>query len=313
MVSPLDCCHPSSSAASGRADLRIRAGFSARRTSGSPTEPSRTVRSPQAARAKAGWDLIGGSVTISGTRAWGSTDTDKVDVVIGQTSGVTIPSSGADYVNHAYDRIWFVVRPLINLTYTAATATRPATVEWAFAAPQPTTSYMYWVYTGWLTDPSTMPQSVRDFLDSAGISRSYYSELLKADPFAYGITPGQYIDSARFELVRTLPYIPRASPTLPPLTQEYTLTRSTTNSSTTMREVSYSASVTATTGLVFSQASASYGFGWKSSTSSTTSTTSDAGESITIGQPSFGYNGPTVIRVYVDKIWKTYFVAQDYQ
>jgi len=292
--------------------LRSSTRYTSASRVGSTTRNTTTWKNTVTVGATIGWKAITGSVDVSGGRAWGSTTNDVVDVQVAQTQGYTVTGYGTDYIDHSNDRIWFVVNPLINLTYTSATAAKPASVSWAFASTQPSTAYIYWAYVGWLVNPSTMPANVRTLLDEAGITASYYSELLKADPFAYGVTPGQYIDSARFEYVTTIPYIPLNSPSAPPLTTDYGLSRSVTNSTETIREVTYTASVKVTSGQPWGSASAGNLFTWGSSSSVKTATTSDSGEFITVGQPSFGYGGPTVLRVYADRIWKTFFVAQDW-
>src|SRR5678815_4526413 len=80
--------------------------------------------------------------------------------------------------------------------------------SWQFASAQPASAYSYFVYVGELRNPSTMPVSVKAFLDSRGITAAYYPELLKANPFVSGAPPNPSLDPDRFTLVNTIPYVP---------------------------------------------------------------------------------------------------------
>jgi hypothetical protein len=53
---------------------------------------------------------------------------------------------------------------------------------------------------------------------------------------------------------------------------------------------------------------------WTESTSVKDSAGTSLSEqpTVVVGQPTFEYAGPTILRVYVDKIWKTYFFSLDW-
>jgi len=251
-------------------------------------------------------------VDIEASRAWGSTRTDQVDILTTQTSGYSKPSY-FDVVDHDYDEVWFIAQPLIELSYTPASSYGPESLSWRFSPNQPLSAVIYWSYVKWLRDPTQMPATVKTFLDGHGITAAMYGEFLKADPFAYGYAFGQYVDPARFEYVTQKSLIPVPFPGAKPSSTTYSLTRSVNNSSNTTNEVTYSAKVTASTGLIFTKTSISEQFAWTSSTSAKIALGTNEGESVSLSQPLFGYNGPTITRIYVDKIYKTFFFSQDWQ
>ena len=84
-------------------------------------------------------------------------------------------------------------------------------------------------------------------------------------------------------------------------TRESSYTTSVTVSGTASFVGLFKASMTATTGMTFSH-----------STSQRNTTGSSTTQSFTLTQPPYGYAGPTIVRVYLDKVWKTFVFSADY-
>ncbi len=257
-----------------------------------------------------------GNVSVSTGTQWGSTDSTVTDVAATETSSYTKPGI-VDPVNHDDDEIWFLVRPVINATaYTGASSATIGRLDWGFALNQQT-PVPYFVYVGELKGTYQMPTDVKAFLDQRNITSSYYPQLLAADPFINGLDPNTTLDTARFTFVNVFPYVPPSAPGNPPGKQTFAITRSLNNSSTTTSSLGYSAGVTVGGDVGFfslftASLKVAYNMSWQSQTSLKTSDGTNVGESITVGQPLFGYNGPTVLRVYEDKIWKTYLFTLDW-
>jgi hypothetical protein len=283
---------------------------------GSTTSSTDTYKNTVSVTASIGFSFfgLGGSVSVSGSRAYGTTQMDEVDVLATQNNGYQF-FADTDVIDHDNDEIWFIMTPLVDLQYTPQSAFGPAKVTWMFDNNQPMSSLMYYVYVGWLKNPATMPTTVANVLSAHGITPTQYAQLLKADPFAYSYTFGQTIDPNRFQLVTTspgaLPFIPVQHQGDKPSQTTYGLTRSTTTSQTSSSEVDYTASVTASTSF-FASISVTDAYAWTATTSEKDSTGTTTGEALVMWQPAFGYSGPTLVRVYVDKIWKTFFFSQDY-
>jgi hypothetical protein len=256
-----------------------------------------------------------GGISVTAGRDWGSTSTQVTDISTSYSSTYKKPGE-IDAVDHDGDEIWFLVGPQINVTITPAYGTRPQLMDWQFSPTQPSSTYAYYVYVGELRNPSTMPADVKAFLDSRGITSAYYPELLKADPYAGGAPANPSLDPNRYVFVNSFPYQPPQHAGDLPTTICDTLTRSVTNNTTNDSSVTYSTSITLSGdtsffGLFGISLKVTGQSSWTSSTSNKTSTVSNNNEQICVGQPSYGYNGPTVLRVYEDKVWKTYFFSLD--
>jgi hypothetical protein len=293
-------------------NVNYSAGF----TSGSSTTTEGSWKNSISASVKAGTDLILSkeSLTVSAGVEWGSTTSKQTDVVLTLNSAYK-KVGWADGVNHNDDEIWFLPQPSIDVAIQPAYDIYPTSVSWQFSSNQPLTPYV--VLVGWLNGAYAMPSDVSNALNHWGITPAFYSQMLKTDPFVNGLDPNTALDPTRFELVNAFPYEPVPAPGDAANTQTFSINRSTTNSTAQKSTVTYTA------GLTYSGSGSFYGlfeatltvadkltFG--SSSSSKDSTGTSMGESITVGQPPFGYTGPTVMRVYEDKVWKTFVFTLDW-
>jgi hypothetical protein len=281
--------------------------YTAGNTFGSTTSTSHSFKNDTkiSVAGKAVPILFGGDFTVTGGRAWGSTDTDVTDISVETMQGYRKPGE-IDGIDHDNDEIWFLMNPSLDVTVTPATPESSTSVSWQFSANQ--TPAPYYVYVKDLKHPEFMSATTKQVLDSHGITPAAYPELLKADPFAWG-DPG--IDPSRFDYIADFPYMPPSNPSDQPSTQTYAITRKENNSSDNKSEVTYTADVKVSTsgsffGLFTATLALQNTMTWTSSTSHKQTAGNSAGETLTIAQPSFDYAGPGIVRVFMDKIWKTY-------
>lgn len=151
-----------------------------------------------------------------------------------------------------------------------------------------------------------------------GITRSDFLEMMKADPFATrGTEPNMPMDPARFTFVSAFAYRPLALPGHQPGSQTLALQRRTGSSTTSTQGVDYFVDARFGGSLRFlglaeaffavkNKLSVSNSASRKTSTENTTTNT------VTVGQPAYGYAGPTVLRVYEDRVWKTFVFNLDW-
>jgi hypothetical protein len=251
------------------------------------------------------------SFELSVGSAWASSRTDAMDVTLKNSSGYK-KTGQVDVVDHDDDEVWFMIRPALEVTVsTPAPPGLPRKVSWKFAAAQPE-AVSFFLYVKHLKNPSLMPEGDRVFLEHFGISSDRFPEILNADPFAF-VEPGTTvaIDRTRFDAVAAFTYMHPVDPGDQASTQTYGLTRTVTNSTMEDAEYSYSVGFKVSAGFSFFDAfnatlALQDKFTWTSSSSRKIATGSDEGETVTVGQPSQDYQGPAILRVYVDKIWKTF-------
>lgn len=248
------------------------------------------------------YDIGASLLSIGGGWTMTSSTTDNRTVSVQKSNTLTITNSGppVDGIDHNRDAIWLQLRPRIGVTV------RGNDVTWKFQndkAPE-----IEVVYVGWLKNPSTMPNAVKQALSTHGIGEASYGSILKFDPFADGpATP----DPARFlDLFTTLPYEPPFSASDAPLKSTFTLTnQSGVENATLVQEddqTSLSGGLGGNTGsLAFALKDAST-WTWTTSSMQSDSSMTNQSATATIGGPKFGYNGPTMVAVYLDTLFQTF-------
>ncbi len=269
-----------------------------------------------------------GAVTVSSNATVSGKSTRQEDVSFQQSESMRIPGQG-DFVNHDWDQIWFLVKPAIHVKvqerpgppYPVATE-----VSWQYEDHQRVTTF--WVYVGELNGHIQIPPEVRAQMDAWGITPDFYPTLLQADPLVWPTNmyttdsdgrpivlmpaagdPAQNFDAHRFELVEVLPYRPLGSPTEQPTVITYNVQQSQTQAFTSEVTQSYSVGgdYSATFNfLLLARWRFADKFTFTNSTSVKLSNGKSTTDTLTLGQPSFGYAGPVVLYVYEDKIWHTY-------
>lgn len=256
-----------------------------------------------------------GSFSLAFGSTWGSSRADQTDVTLSQTNGYK-KLGGVDDINHDDDEIWFLISPEFPVVATPDSFYGPGSLTWDFSTP--VGGIPYYLYVGEILGTRPMPPGVKaDLIDKWGFTQADLNQLLAADPFIAGLAPNTPLDPARFDLIETFPYKPVPAAGYPAASQTFTLNRKELNGTTLTRSIAYTTELQVKGGLGF------FGIGgafWQfngstkftHSTSLKTAVTNEVQSKITVGQPAFGYAGPTVLRVYEDKIWKTFVFALDW-
>ncbi len=246
---------------------------------------------------------------------WGTTRFDAIDVAVTHTSGYR-KAGEVDGIDHDRDEVWFLVNPTMAMTATAESYYGPASVTWTLDGSEELRPY--YLYVGELRGTIPLPDAVRADLERWGLTQADLSQLLKAHPFPDGIEPNAPLDPARFEYVNTFAYRPPFSGTSPSNSQPFALGRKVTNTSGLSADISFSTdaefSASATFFLIASASiklSSSYVV--TTSTSAKSALANESTSTLSVGQPSFGYGGPSVLRVYEDKVFKTFFFTLDWE
>lgn len=246
----------------------------------------------------------GGGVGASFDWSHSVTDTQSLEIKKSTTSTISRTGPSQDGVNHDEDGIYLLLNPKVDLNVSSSSG------QWMFA--DNSQSPIQYVYVGWLNGHQTMPAGVATALHSAGITEQDYPDILARDPLANG--SGQ-LDPARFvPLNITFPYEPPLTATDPVPTVTTNITDASTQTVGTAVEDTYKVGLTISTSgdyLEFAKATLKDTASWewtnKSSTSTATGTSQSA--TVTVGGPSFGYSGTTVIEVFTDTIYHTFAFA----
>jgi hypothetical protein len=283
--------------------------YSTGTTVGSATSTTSSWKNEAEVSFEGGFNVLAGldgKISVGASATAGKTDVAEVFVA---TNHAYTKPGVEDIVNHDNDEIWFIMKPRLAVTATADGPGQPPEVRWKFASDQSGAQLAY-AYVAELKNPNLMPQSKKALLQSYGITATDFPELLKADPFANG---AMNIDQNRFAYVGGYQFTPPLSADAPSSAFSYELNRTSTQSSTIEAETSYSVGVSATLGFDVGFLEAEVGLSntltFTSSSSTTDSRSLDNADSFVLGQPAYGYNGPGIIDVYVDKIWNTYMFA----
>lgn len=245
----------------------------------------------------------GGGAGLSFDVSHSATDSQSLEIKKSATSTINRTGPSQDGVNHDEDAIYLLLNPTVNLALSSSSA------SWLLAN---SLSPIQYVYVGWLNGHMAMPAPIATSLANAGITAGEYADILARDPLANGSTVP---DPSRFvSLNTTFPYEPPYSAADPVPTITTTISDTSTVTTGTATEDMYKVglSMSATGGFLdFAKATLkdTQSWGWtnRSSTSNTTSGSQSA--SVTIGGPAYGYNGPTVMKVYIDTLYKSFAFA----
>ncbi len=122
-------------------------------------------------------------ITVGNT--WGNSRAEATDLAVETVRGYTA-NGQTDGIDHNWDEIWFLMQPLVNITYQPAgvDVSQPASARWHLAPNQDgfSNAVLYYAQVGWLNGAMPMPDDVRRTLDAFHITSEYYSDLLSADP-----------------------------------------------------------------------------------------------------------------------------------
>lgn len=292
--------------------------YSSSTSMGSTTTCSHGFKDDVKVTAEASGSFFGGaSVSVSGGISSSTNHSDALDVSTQFSQGYK-KSGQVDRIDHNYDEIWFLIRPKIDISYQAgATSTQQANLKWKFGQQDGfNNGILQFVYAGWLNNAMQMPSDVKNTLDYYGITADKYATLLHADPLFTGISPNQTMDASRYDYLGVFPFEPPFAQGDQASTQSFSIDQKTTNTSTASFDDSYSVGLSASgsfnAGVVSAKLSISSTWTWTSSSSFRNSNGTGMTDSFTVGQPAYGYTGPTLLHVYVDKIYHTYAFTLDY-
>jgi hypothetical protein len=260
--------------------------------------------------------LSDSGVKISVSKSGSSTKTDAVDISLKYSSGYK-KLGQSDQIDHNYDEIWFLVRPKLDFTVLPGPTPAQDEVRWKFGAQDGVNHGIpYFVYAGELNNAMQMPAHVKRDLDYWGITPDMYPTLLAANPLFTGTTPNMTMNPERFKLLGTYPFrAPRMQDDQPSI-QTFMVEHDTKNTSTKAFDFDCSVGLTVTTGfdfgLVKSKLSVEGKWTWTNSSTYSNSTGTGSMDALSVGQPQFGYDGPSLLRVYMDQVFKTYAFTLDY-
>jgi len=254
--------------------------------------------------AEGGFLGSGGGASASVETKASESDSESAEITKSNTTTITYPGPSLDGIDHDHDEIWLWLNPTIDLSLT------PTSVTWNFDTNAQ--ADIQKVSVGWLKDPSKMPRGLADRLETYGITKEYYPDLLKADPAASGPIA---IDPERFDpLPMTFPYNPPLNPGDPVSTLNTTIVHETTTSRSHISQNERTVGVSLELGIGFIELAKTKlkiedKFTWTNTNTTAASTGASQSAAVTIGGPAYGYNGPTDIGVYYDLIYNTFFFA----
>ncbi len=265
------------------------------------------------------------SATFSYNHTFGDSETNEVDLTTTWTQGLKV-NGEVNGINHDWDEIWFVVHPILNMTFTPAiVAGAPNSTSWQFGQGDgQTTDIPGFAYAGELNGDIPMNPQNQNLFAVANITPDKYAGILQADPFFQGVAPVPGMNTDRFDYITDVPYDPPLQPLMQgqmPSTQTYSVSQSTTTSDTTTSSYSNTVGFTISVngGGTFGDAipfreslSGGSKWTWTHSTSKKDSSGSGSVDSLVVGQPDYGYSGPGNLHVFEDRIFKTYVFTLDY-
>lgn len=270
-------------------------------TTGTTTSGSNTYKEGASVTFEASEGLLETN-TATASFGYSRSDTWSDSVDVKKSANFTIETSGPgeDGINHDYDMIYLWLNPTVRVNVDGNA------VGWKFIHTE-VTDYQI-VYVGWLNGHMQMPNGVKQRLSLYNISDGDYAGILSSDPLISG---SQTLDPGRFAPIHmTFPYEPPLTESGSTPTAQYKLDNSSTSTAghAAENETKVGASWKGGMGLSIVKATfkSELSFTWTNKSSSSSSTGTSEAATATIGGPSFGYNGPTDLEVYYDKIFKTF-------
>jgi hypothetical protein len=244
-----------------------------------------------------------GSATygVSYSNTWSQATTDKRDQIVAYSTDNTIPGGGFDFVDHSYDQVVLLLGPEILFAgyYTDWRGTSVHRLEWSIDASR---GIVYPVEIGWLSGERPMPPDVANTLALFGITPNVYPALLDSNPFSGDLGGFSVPSPDRYECVQQVYYIPG-------LPNMLGFQIANTYSSATTRTTSHSYTVRLDVAGTFLDGAfkmtAGDAWTWSNSSATTNATTNKSSVKLNLRQPNLAYRGPTILNVYIDKVYKT--------
>jgi hypothetical protein len=246
-----------------------------------------------------------GSATIAFGNSYGGSTSQSVDMQRTSSSSEKFSAPSSDYINHDYDiiQIYLGVNVIASVDYLGKVTW---SVDFSQVASQGYAENGYNIAVGCIRPYSTIPlsncASTLNLLSAVGIMPEDYPNILGANPFA-DPSASQIPDYDRYVLIDAVSYFYQ------PTTSTYTYMENNTTNITNSNKSTYSYSVDASTSLPGGFLKASSKFTWTNSSTQSNKTGSSNASSFTLSNPSSAYNGPTVLFVYMDTIYKTFMFS----
>lgn len=279
--------------------------YQAGSTTGVTTSSSQTFQVGTTVSTSLTTGLLGGSGT-SFSYSNSATDNQSFEVKKSTTTTITQAGPAQDGINHDEDEIWLLLTPKILLSLSSSPS-----ASWSFAN---TNAPIQYVHVGWLNGHTAMPSGVASTLGSAGITSQDYADIISYDPLADGLTNPM---SPRFTSANTtFPYEPPLQQGDAVPTVSLNISNSSTTTTGASTEKSYGVGLTIATGgqgpvadLISMNLKDETKWTWTNKASQSTANATSQSATLTIGGPSFGYSGPSLIYVYYDNIYGTFAFA----
>jgi hypothetical protein len=237
-------------------------------------------------------------LSVSSGYAATSASDKGLQVSKGNTIQIAAFGGSADGINHDDDVIYLWLNPRVNVFSVGND------VKWTLGV-NGTEMDIQFVSVGQLKGLSPIADGILREFAAHNVSTADFPAILAQDAFANGVTN---IDPSRFvETTTSVPYEPPLTPGGLPHPFTVTITNQVRASQTSTNTNEYKVGVTASVGSpLTAKLAVSTQFTWTNSSSSTSSTTSTESASLTVTGPSFGYTGPTNLRVYYDTLYDSF-------
>lgn len=217
-----------------------------------------------------------------------------------------------DVINHDDDEVWFLANVPLTTQLTPDSYYGPAEARMEVDSTEENGLIPFFLTVGELKGTRPIAPGVQMALDSWDINRNDFVTLLNMDPFAFGVEPSAPIDAHRFKFLAVFPYVPLAGPNYQSSPQSYSVQRTQKDTDQYTTDTSFTSGVTVEGGLDFInlvstdfKIATEWTFGKKRIQKDITTTKTE--NNFQLGQPSFGYTGPVLVRVYEDTQSGSYF------
>jgi hypothetical protein len=268
-------------------------------TLGTKTSNSNSFKAGINVKASVGFAGSGGSLEFG--YSTDETDSSTIEVKKSKNVSINVIGAGQDGISHDYDIFYLWLNPQLTIT-----SDGQGLFDIQLGATTETMTIQY-VYAAWLKNPATLPPGLKATLDKAGLTVEDYEQILSTNPFS---KDGVKIDAERYlPTSQSFPYIPPFSPNDPVPTQTFRTENSISNSTVKSVQTSYKVGFSATIGIkgiLDASLETSSTLEWTNSVSREANRTSTQEATVTVGGPSFGYQGPTDVLVYWDTVFSSF-------
>jgi hypothetical protein len=274
-------------------------------SAGTTTSTSSSFQTGTDVKATVGTESPVGSASGSADFSFSSSSTDSSSVECKKSEDYIITVNGptADGINHDDDLFLIWLNPLLFVTTDGKN-----NVSWSpgvdVSFDGTNTQIVLPVSVAQLKNPSLMSTGMKHALDQAGLTQYDYTEILKANPFAFGAT---VIDSNRhWPLSQSFFYSAGNA------TGEVKIQNAVTNKSASDRKVTTGVSVSVSAGIkgpISASLTVTTSFQWTNDNSVSRETDSIQSASASIFAPSSSYTGPIVLLAYWDSMYNSFMFA----